>query len=56
MNQSHTIRLPVHVIKQMNTVLRAMHTEGQLGREPSVAELASMLDIKPEEYAYQWLG
>ena len=44
MNQSRTIRLPVHVIKELNTVLRArrhlgMHSE----REPSLEDVAHLL-------------
>ncbi|WP_024301413.1 RNA polymerase sigma factor RpoS [Pseudogulbenkiania sp. MAI-1] len=49
MNQSRTIRLPVHVIKELNVYLRASrHLESQIGREPSVEEIAHLVD-KPVE-------
>ncbi|BAK75496.1 RNA polymerase, sigma-38 subunit, RpoS [Pseudogulbenkiania sp. NH8B] len=49
MNQSRTIRLPVHVIKELNVYLRASrHLESQIGREPSVEEIAQLVD-KPVE-------
>jgi RNA polymerase nonessential primary-like sigma factor len=44
MYQSRTIRLPVHVIKELNTVLRAMrHLETHSEREPSVEDVAYLL-------------
>jgi RNA polymerase nonessential primary-like sigma factor len=44
MYQSRTIRLPVHVIKELNTVLRAMrHLETHSEREPSVEDVAHLL-------------
>jgi len=50
MNQARTIRLPVHVIRELNTVLRAqrhlgMHSE----REPSVEDVAHLLGKDAEE-------
>lgn len=49
MNQSRTIRLPVHVIKELNVYLRASrHLEMQIGREPTLEEIAHMVD-KPVE-------
>ncbi|WP_460528272.1 RNA polymerase sigma factor RpoS [Chitinimonas naiadis] len=49
MNQSRTIRLPVHVIKELNVYLRAQrHLEAQMGREPSMEEIAYQVD-KPVE-------
>ena len=49
MNQSRTIRLPVHVIKELNVYLRAhRHLEAQLGYEPSVEDIAHLLG-KPVE-------
>lgn len=45
MNQSRTIRLPVHVIKELNVCLRAQrHLEAQSGREPSHEEIAHLID------------
>ncbi len=44
MNQSRTVRLPIHIIKEINTCLRAtrvLHTE--LDRLPTAAEIASRL-------------
>jgi len=48
MNQSRTIRLPVHVVKEINVVLRAMrHLDGARGLTPSretrVEEVAHLL-------------
>lgn len=44
MYQSRTIRLPVHVIKELNTVLRAMrHLETHSEREPTVDDVAHLL-------------
>lgn len=45
MNQSRTIRLPVHVIKELNVYLRASrHLESQVGREPTLEEIAHLVD------------
>jgi len=44
MNQSRTIRIPVHVIREMNTCLQAFrHLEAHKGTEPSAEEVAHML-------------
>ncbi|KMN36098.1 MULTISPECIES: RNA polymerase sigma factor RpoS [Chromobacterium] len=44
MNQSRTIRLPVHVIKELNVYLRASrHLESQIGREPTLDEIAHLV-------------
>jgi RNA polymerase nonessential primary-like sigma factor len=49
MNQSRTIRLPVHVIKELNIYLRAIRQlEGQKESEPSAEDVARLLD-KPVE-------
>jgi RNA polymerase primary sigma factor len=47
--QARTIRLPVHVIEQLTRVydtMQALHQE--LGREPTVAEIAARLGVEPE--------
>lgn len=50
MNQSRTIRLPVHVIKELNIYLRASrHLESQIGREPTLDEIAHLVDKPVEE-------
>ena len=50
MNQSRTIRLPVHVIKELNVCLRAQrHLEMQAGREPSLEEVAHLVDKPVDE-------
>jgi RNA polymerase nonessential primary-like sigma factor len=50
MNQSRTIRLPVHVIKELNVYLRAQrHLEAQMGREPTMEEIAFQVDKPVEE-------
>ncbi|MBE0622216.1 MAG: RNA polymerase sigma factor RpoS [Burkholderiales bacterium] len=50
MNQSRTIRLPVHVIKELNLVLRAKrHLETHGDREASVDDIAHLLGKSAEE-------
>ena len=50
MNQSRTIRLPVHVVKGLNIVLRAYrHLETHLGREPKAEDVAYLLQRPVEE-------
>lgn len=45
MNQSRTIRLPVHVVKEINLVLRAVrHLETANGREISTEQIAHLID------------
>jgi RNA polymerase nonessential primary-like sigma factor len=45
MNQSRTIRLPVHVVKEINLVLRAMrHLESANGREICIDQIAHLID------------
>jgi RNA polymerase nonessential primary-like sigma factor len=45
MNQTRTIRLPVHVIKEINAYLRAARQLAQvLDREPSTEEIAELLE------------
>jgi RNA polymerase nonessential primary-like sigma factor len=45
MNQSRTIRLPVHVIKELNTYLRAgQELTRTLHRDPTPEEIASFVD------------
>jgi len=50
MYQSRTIRLPVHVIKELNMVLRAMrHLETHSDREPTAEDVAHMLGREPHD-------
>jgi len=50
MNQSRTIRLPVHVVKEINVVLRAMrHLESVETRESSLERVAALLDKPVDE-------
>ncbi|MCX7143140.1 MAG: RNA polymerase sigma factor RpoS [Proteobacteria bacterium] len=50
MNQSRTIRLPVHVIKELNLVLRAKrHLETHGEREAGVEDIAHLLGKPAEE-------
>lgn len=50
MNQLRTIRLPVHVIKDLTTVLRARrHLEAHAERDPSAEDIAHLLGRDPEE-------
>ncbi|MFK8046920.1 MAG: RNA polymerase sigma factor RpoS [Halioglobus sp.] len=49
MNQTRTIRLPIHVVKELNVYLRAARQlTQQLDHEPSAEEIADMLD-KPAD-------
>ena len=50
MNQSRTIRLPVHVIKELNLALRAKrHLEAHGEREASIDDIAHLLGKPAEE-------
>jgi RNA polymerase nonessential primary-like sigma factor len=45
MNQSRTIRLPVHVVKEINMILRAVrHVEASNGREFNLEQVAHLID------------
>ncbi|MBS1132227.1 MAG: polymerase, sigma 38 subunit, RpoS [Proteobacteria bacterium] len=45
MNQSRTIRLPVHIVKEINVVLRAMrHLESADKRDSTVERIALLID------------
>src|SRR5690606_3874975 len=56
MNQTRTIRLPIHVIKEINIYLRAARQLAQkLDREPTAEEIAAMLE-KPIEDVKRMLG
>ncbi len=49
-DQGRTIRVPVHMGDQINKLLRVQHQLTQrLGRDPSVEELASALDVVPKK-------
>lgn len=53
MNQSRTIRLPVHVVKEINVVLRAMrHLESADRRESTIERVAALIDKTPDEVRY----
>lgn len=50
MNQTRTIRLPIHVVKDINLCLRtARHLAQLLDREPSPEDVAATLHRPPEE-------
>jgi len=50
MNQSRTIRLPVHVIKELNVYLRAQrHLEAHLGHDPSLEDIAHLVGKDVED-------
>ncbi|MFL0798756.1 MAG: RNA polymerase sigma factor RpoS [Cellvibrionaceae bacterium] len=56
MNQTRTIRLPIHVVKELNTYLRASRELTQkLDHEPTPDEIAEMLD-RPVENVEKMLG
>jgi RNA polymerase nonessential primary-like sigma factor len=49
MNQGRTVRLPIHVIRELTAHLRAFRNlEQQLNRKPTVDELAAALDVPAE--------
>ena len=49
-DQGRTIRVPVHMGDQINKLLRVQHQLTQrLGREPTVEELATALDVPPKK-------
>lgn len=53
MNQSRTIRLPVHIVKELNIVLRAWrHLETLNEREPTAEDVAHLLGHPVEEVRY----
>ena len=50
MNQSRTVRVPVHVVKQVNACLRkGRELTKQLDHEPRAADIAAALKRNPEE-------
>lgn len=50
MNQARTIRLPVHVVKEINVVLRAMrHLESAERRDLTVERVAALIDKPVDE-------
>ena len=52
MNQCRTVRLPIHVIRELTTYLRAgRELEQKLGRRPALEEIAETLQ-KPVEDVY----
>lgn len=56
MNQTRTIRLPIHVVKELNVYLRAARELAQkLDHEPSPEEIAQLVD-KPVENVERMLG
>jgi len=56
MNQTRTIRLPIHVVKELNTYLRAARElTQQLDHEPTPEEIADLLD-RPIEDVKKMLG
>ncbi len=56
MNQTRTIRLPIHVVKEINVYLRAArHLAQSLDHEPRPEEVAQMLD-KPIEDVKRMMG
>lgn len=56
MNQTRTIRLPIHVVKEINVYLRAARRLAQdLDREPSPEDVAAELD-KPVDEVKRMLG
>ncbi|MCI0401105.1 MAG: RNA polymerase sigma factor RpoS [Gammaproteobacteria bacterium] len=56
MNQTRTVRLPIHVVKEINIYLRAARNLAQtLDREPSPEDVAQLLD-RPLDEVKRMLG
>ena len=56
MNQTRMVRLPIHIAKEMNAYIRAMHKLSRsLDREPTSEEIAKLLG-KPIENVKKMLG
>ena len=56
MNQARTVRLPIHIIKEINVYMRAARKLAQtLDREPSSEDMAEMLD-RPIESVKRMFG
>lgn len=52
MNQTRTIRLPIHVVKEMNTYLKVQrHLAPLLDHEPNAEDIAAHLDIPAHKVA-----
>jgi RNA polymerase nonessential primary-like sigma factor len=50
MNQTRTIRLPIHVLKEINVYLRtARRLTQELDRDPTAEEIAAALECEPDE-------
>lgn len=50
MSQTRTIRLPVHIVKQINQILRALrHLERADGKEVSIEQIAALIERPAEE-------
>jgi RNA polymerase primary sigma factor len=48
-DQARTIRVPIHVVDMINKLTRTQRELSQsLGREPTIAEIASELDLEPD--------
>jgi RNA polymerase primary sigma factor len=49
-DQARTIRVPVHMVETINKLARAQRTLMQeLGREPTITEIAQELEIEPQQ-------
>ena len=56
MNQCRTVRLPIHVIRELTCYLRTTRElEQELGRRPAIEEVANKLD-KPSEAVHTMFG
>ncbi|MBM3935258.1 MAG: RNA polymerase sigma factor RpoD [SAR202 cluster bacterium] len=49
-DQSRTIRVPVHMVEMINTLIRASRVlVQQQGREPTIDEIAAVMEVTPEK-------
>ncbi|MCP6760715.1 MAG: RNA polymerase sigma factor, RpoD/SigA family [Fischerella sp. CENA71] len=55
--QGRTIRLPIHITEKLNKIKSTQRELSQkLGRTPSTAEIAQVLDLEPDEIRQHWLS
>lgn len=55
MNQCRTVRLPIHVIRELTTHLRAARElEQKLNRKPTIEEMATELEVDARTVAALW--
>jgi RNA polymerase nonessential primary-like sigma factor len=55
--QGRTICLPIHITEKLNKIKSTQRELSQkLGRTPSTAEIAQVLDLEPDQIRQHWLS